>query len=196
MLEELGVEYENVPVANTRAPEHLAIDPNGRVPALVDGDTVMWESLAINLYLARRFPSDLSAKSQGEEADVLKWSFWAQSELEDFFEHIASLEEIPADWYERAPRVLDGALGSRGYLVGGRFTVADLNVANMFNGPVSSRLDLARFRTRSAGSPPAASAPPRGACWRASSPPSRRRRSPRPWPIRAAPGSGPPSARA
>ena len=144
LLEELGVEYENVPIAKTRTPEYLAVNPNGRIPALIDGDVVMFESLAINLYLAKRFPTELSAKSLAEEADVLKWSFWAQSELETFFEGIATLEQIAAEWHDGPPRVLDDALVANGFLVGGRFTVADLNVANMFNGPVSSRIDFAR----------------------------------------------------
>ena len=49
MLEELGVPYENVPIAKTREPDYLAINPNGRIPALDDDGVVMWESLAINL---------------------------------------------------------------------------------------------------------------------------------------------------
>ena len=144
MLEEVGAEYESVHIVDSHAPDYLAINPNGRVPALVDGDVVIWESLAINLYLARRFPSNLSPKSISEEAHVLKWSFWAESELECFFNRIASAEEIPKEWYERSLRVLDTALSSAGYLVGGRFTVADINAANMFNGPVSANLDFSR----------------------------------------------------
>jgi glutathione S-transferase len=73
------------------------------------------------------------------------WSFWAQSEMEGPLETIASLEAVPEAWRSRALGVLDGALAARGQLVGERFTVADLNVANMFNGPVSSRLDLSAF---------------------------------------------------
>ncbi len=144
MLEEVGAEYECVSIVDSRDPDYLAINPNGRVPALVDGDVVIWESLAINLYLARRFPSNLSPRSISEEAHILKWSFWAESELECFFNRIASLEEVPAEWYEQTLRVLDTALSSAGYLVGGRFTVADVNAVNMFNGPVSASLDFSR----------------------------------------------------
>lgn len=142
MLEELGVPYENVMVRDTRATDHLARNPNGRVPVLVDGDLVLFESLAINLHLARRFPSALSAASLAEEGLLLQWSFWAESEMEAVLNGIGSLEDVPAEWRERALGVLDRALRRDGQLVGGRFTVADLNVANMFNGPVSSRLDL------------------------------------------------------
>jgi glutathione S-transferase len=142
MLEELGVPYESVTVRDTRSPEHLARNPNGRVPVLVDGDVALFESLAINLYLAKRFPSPLSAATLAEEGRIVQWSMWAQSEMEAALNGIASLETVPAEWRERTLGVLDGALRGDGQLVGGRFTVADLNLANMFNGPVSSRFDL------------------------------------------------------
>ena len=57
-LEEIGVEYENVPVNfvdDAKKPQYLAINPNGRIPALVDGDLTLFESMAINLYLARKY---------------------------------------------------------------------------------------------------------------------------------------------
>lgn len=142
LLEELGVPYDNPMVADTRSPEHLARNPNGRVPVLVDGDVVLFESLAINLYLAKRFPSPLSPASLAEEGQALQWSFWAESEWEATFNRAASLGDLPAQWCERTLGVLDGALRRDEHLVGGRFTVADLNLLNMFNGPVSSRLDL------------------------------------------------------
>ncbi len=145
MLEELGVEYENVLVLDAKNDEsYRAINPNGRVPALVDGDLVMWESLAINLYLARRIPSDLSPKSLAEEAHALKWTLWAQSEWETLFANAGRIEEVDAERLARLLHALDSALEETGYLIDGRFTVADLNVANMFNGPVSGRLDLSR----------------------------------------------------
>jgi glutathione S-transferase len=142
MLEEVGAEYENIPIKDQRSPEFLTLNPNGRVPTLVDGPLVLWESLAINLYLAKRFPTDLSPRSLSEEAHTFKWSFWAQSEMEAILNGIASLETVPEDWRGRTLDTLDAALAPNGHLVGGRFTVADLNVTNMFNGPVSSRLDL------------------------------------------------------
>ena len=59
MAKELGIEYENVPIdmgkGETRTPEYLAINPNGHIPAIDDDGFVLWESMAINLYLARRY---------------------------------------------------------------------------------------------------------------------------------------------
>ena len=144
MLEEIGEPYEQVFVTDTRTLEFLIINPNGKVPALVDGDVTMWESLAINLYLADRYRTDLSPKSFIERSGVLKWSFWAESELEAFFNQIATLDEITEEWYQVTLRVLDDALSKSGYLVGERFTVADINVLNMFNGPVSSTIDFSK----------------------------------------------------
>jgi glutathione S-transferase len=142
MLEEVGADYENIPVKDLRSPEFLRLNPNGRVPVLVDDELVLWESLAINLYLARRFPTGLSPRSLSEEGEALKWSFWAESQMEAILNGIASIEAVPVEWRDRTLDTLDTALAPTGHLVGGRFTVADLNVANMFNGPVSARLDL------------------------------------------------------
>src|SRR5438034_9997453 len=59
MAKELGLEYENIPIdfANngTRAPEYLRINPNGHVPTIDDDGVVLWESMAINLYLAKKY---------------------------------------------------------------------------------------------------------------------------------------------
>jgi len=59
MLEELGLAYENVPVnfadGGTRSAEFLTLNPNGHIPVLVDGEVVLWESMAISLYLARKY---------------------------------------------------------------------------------------------------------------------------------------------
>ena len=63
MLEELGVAYQNVPTnfatGETRTAEFLKLNPNGHIPVLVDGETVLWESMAINLYLARAYGGGL-----------------------------------------------------------------------------------------------------------------------------------------
>ncbi len=64
MLEELGLAYEATPLdtqgGETRTEEFLAVNPNGHVPTLVDGEHVVWESMAINLYLARKHGGPLA----------------------------------------------------------------------------------------------------------------------------------------
>ena len=73
-LEELGLDYSVQPIDITagrqKTPEYLAINPNGRTPALVDGDLTLFESLAINLYLARRYDGGLWPSALEDEARV------------------------------------------------------------------------------------------------------------------------------
>lgn len=145
LLEELGVPYENVPTSfagDAQKPDYLKLNPNGKVPTLVDDDgTVVWESLAINLYLARKHDRGLWPKTQAGEAHALQWSFWAMTEVEPCAVPIimnrAFLPEgqrdpKAADAAEQALqkplRVLDGALAGKDWLLEDRFTVADLNV--------------------------------------------------------------------
>ncbi len=87
LLEELGVPYTHVPVdfasGETREPAFLAINPNGHVPALVDGELRLFESLAINLYLAERYGKPpFWPASLPDRARTAQWSFWAMSECE------------------------------------------------------------------------------------------------------------------
>lgn len=87
MLEELGVPYELVKTdfadGSTRTPEFLAINPNGHVPALVDGELALFESMAINLYLAETYGREtLWPASAADRARAVQWSFWAMTECE------------------------------------------------------------------------------------------------------------------
>src|SRR5262245_2207881 len=70
MLEELGLPYENVKVSfvnETRTPAFLKLNPNGHIPVLQDGDLMLWESMAINLYLARRYDKGFWPKRVEDE---------------------------------------------------------------------------------------------------------------------------------
>jgi glutathione S-transferase len=142
---ELGLDYQHLPIeigdAGARSPEFLAINPNGRLPVIVDDGFVLFESLAITLYLAKKhgklYPSTLEG-----EARAWQWSFWAIAEV-DRGVNIWSLHAVRLPPQERnaalreealkviaAPfRVLDAALATTPYLLGDDFTVADLNVA-------------------------------------------------------------------
>ena len=146
MLKELELPFAHVPTdfrgGATRTPEYLAINPNGRVPALVDDGVVLFESLAINLHLAREWRSALSAHGLVEEAQVTQWSFWVATEVEKplllaaanlllFPEGARDADQaaMACKKLDRPFRVLDAHLAHRAYLLGDRFTVADLNVA-------------------------------------------------------------------
>jgi glutathione S-transferase len=159
MLEDLGVPYENVKVSftgETRQPPFLKINPNGHVPALQDGDLILWESMAINLYLARKYDKGLWPKSIEGEGHVFKWSVWAMTEVEDaLITALLNRAFLPEDQRDakkadeceqklQAPlKVLDGELAGRQYLLGSSFTVADLNVASVLSLASMARIDLA-----------------------------------------------------
>jgi glutathione S-transferase len=85
-IEELGIPYEHVATnftTDAKKPEYLAINPNGRIPALVDGDVTLFESMAINLYLAKKYDTKgLYPKSAADEARAIQWSFWGMTETE------------------------------------------------------------------------------------------------------------------
>lgn len=144
MLEELGLEYAHVREPDLASAAFRALNPNGKVPVLVDGDLVLFESLAINLYLARQYPSALWPDAVEDQARALQWSVWALAELEELalvaLRHRAMLPEFERD--ASAARsaeasssvplgVLDAALTDRDWLLGDAFTVADLNVASV-----------------------------------------------------------------
>ena len=144
---ELGLAYQHVPVeigaAGARRPDYLAINPNGRLPAIEDGGFTLWESLAITLYLAKKHsPGRLYPAALEDEAKAWQWSLWAVQEVNRGV-NIWSLHALRLPPAERDPqrlaealavleppfKVLDGALVDRRYLLGEDFTVADLNVA-------------------------------------------------------------------
>jgi glutathione S-transferase len=147
VAEELGLTYEHIPVAveEARNPEFLKVNPNGRVPAIDDDGTALWESMAINLYLAEKHGRPpLWPTSVADRGRVFQWTFWSMMECEAHF--ITLLSEISfraederdqraiAAAYEalRKPlRVLDDHLRDRPYLLGQDFTLADLNVVGV-----------------------------------------------------------------
>jgi glutathione S-transferase len=139
VLEEVGRPYrtELLDYGTTmKAPEYLAINPMGKVPALRHGDIVVTEGAAICCYLADAFPDAGLAPPPGDRlrGPYYRWMFFAAGPLEAATTIKALGLEVPA---ERKSMVghgsladvlsaLEGALSEREYLVGDRFTVADI----------------------------------------------------------------------
>ncbi len=144
-IEETGIDYEHVPVsygADSKAAGYLAVNPNGRIPALIDGELQLFESMAINLYLAKRYGGALYPSSPEVEAGAWQWSVWGISEIEPLQMQIVvqklftpedkrdpKVVERATKALQRPLKVLDRALEERDGLVGSAFSVADLNVA-------------------------------------------------------------------
>src|SRR6266566_9845498 len=87
MAKELGLDYEHVKVdfatGETRTPEHLALNPNGHVPVIDDDGLILWESMASNLYLAKKYGAGgLYPSRLEDEARAWQWSFWGMTEVE------------------------------------------------------------------------------------------------------------------
>lgn len=162
MLRELGLDFDHVPTdfihGGTRDAEFLAVNPNGRVPALVDGDFILFESLAINLYLAKRYGGTLTPNDIREDALATQWSLWVANEVEGpLLFAAANLALFPPDGRRpdqaaiglgklaRPFGVLDHHLASHKWLIGDRFTVADLNVAAVMSLIPICAVDISRW---------------------------------------------------
>ena len=160
---ELGLAFTHVPTpyagGATRTPEFLALNPNGHIPVVVDarpeGEVVVWESMACALYVARHHGvadgHSITPANPAEDADALRWSFWAVTECEaDALTVLMHRMAMPAD--RRKPelaeaaekrlavplRVLEQHLAVRqargqSHLAAERFTIADLCVASVLN---------------------------------------------------------------
>jgi glutathione S-transferase len=157
-LEELGLTYTHVPMKPwdnaADAATLAALNPNARVPVLDDDGFVVWESMAINLYLGDRYGGPLWPDDVSDRAQLYQWSVWSQTSIDVMARHRARFSQNPGSKAgaeaERlaALAILDRALAGRPYLLGDAFTLADVNVATCLaepweNGRIDGDLDPA-----------------------------------------------------
>ena len=162
MLEEVGQPYQLVDKSlraeDLQSAEYLRLNPNARIPTLVDGNLVLWESMAINLYLAQKYEGAMHCASAHVLGLAAQWSFWAMLEMEHFLLHLLEHRALLAEYARDASAVernelllrkpltvLNGALAGRFYLAGDGFTVADLNVAGILMWAKFARMDLSGY---------------------------------------------------
>ncbi len=159
LAHEIGLPFKHVPVMqayrldnpdapdaplNTRSPAFLTINPNGHIPSIDDDGLVLHESLAINLYLAKRYGDTLGPADVAEDGQMGMWALWAATEVEPhsiqvLYHRVSyppadrnpAVAQAAIDALRKPLEVLDQALAATGFLVGGRFTVADINVAEV-----------------------------------------------------------------
>ncbi|TCU34522.1 glutathione S-transferase family protein [Rhizobium azibense] len=158
--EELNIAFTSVPVIqakrldnplapdapiNTLSPEFIAINPMAQIPSIKDGELVMHESLAINLYLVRKHGGPISGKTVEEDGLLTMWTVWALAELEPHTVRIVvtydnehenteagkAAIDVACRSMKRPLAVLEKHLTNKQWIVGDRFTVADLNVAEV-----------------------------------------------------------------
>jgi len=141
MLEETGAPYrtEILDYGSTmKAPDYLAINPMGKVPAIVHGDRVVTECAAICAYLADAFPEKRLAPSPEERADYYRWLFFAAGPVEAAMSNRAAKVETSPEMsrmygygtYDLTVDVLEKAVTGRDYICGTRFTAADVYVGS------------------------------------------------------------------
>ena len=159
MLEELGEPYELV-ILGDRASrfadrEHMARHPMGRVPVLEDDDGPVFESGAICLYLADRYPQAGLLPPAGTHGRglVFQWSFFAYTELQARALQIRlagspEAAEAPTKALREAVDAVDRALEGKEFLVGDRFSVADLLVGTALS--AARRLGAVELPTQAA----------------------------------------------
>ena len=141
MLEEVGADYrtEILEYATTmKAPEYLAVNPMGKVPAIVHGEQVVTECAAICAYLADAFPAAGLAPAPAERGAYYRWLFFAAGPVEAAVTNRNLGVEVPADKrgmvgygsFETVRDILAAAVSAGPYIAGDRFTAADVYVGS------------------------------------------------------------------
>jgi glutathione S-transferase len=144
ILEEIGCPYDTKLLeynTSMKAPEYLAINPTGKVPAIKHGDAVVTETVAICTYLADMFPEALllpDAKDMQAKADYYRWLFFVAGPLEAAVANNLLNVTIPQDkkraighgGIEEVCSILQTALKGKDFVAGNRFSAADLIVSS------------------------------------------------------------------
>lgn len=165
-LEEAGIPYEYIPIKlltdatdadSAQNPEYLALNTQGKVPTLVDGNFILTESAAIVNYIARKAPAAglIPAQDLKECARYDELMFFILTELEQPLwsngkhrfalpeaQRIPQMLETAKFEFAKALRTLDHLLGEREYAIGNRFTMADILLAQTFNWAMRFKFDV------------------------------------------------------
>lgn len=157
--EEAGVPYEGIEMdfakGDMKTESYLKLNPNGKIPTMEDNGFVLWESMAINRYLASKYKPELLGANEQEHALVDQWSFWAITAPQVHCEVImgeawskrndAAVIARATESLSRYMKVLDDHLIGRDFVVGSTFTLADINVASVIGYTTHIKFDLSPF---------------------------------------------------
>lgn len=162
LLEELGLSYKAMPL-DLSAKEHkaeafLKLNPNGKIPCIVDDGFVLWESAAIVNYLAEKYKPELLGEGVQNKALVQQWSYWTMTECQPpLVDLLIQKVFVPEDRRDVAliarrekqlPNifgVLENELKAKKFLVGNEFSVADLMVGSAMGIVFSLGMDLSAY---------------------------------------------------
>jgi glutathione S-transferase len=157
LLEELGLPYERKDYGkqweNTTTPEYVAMNPIKKVPTLIDGDTIIWQSNTILRYLAAKsdsplYPADLSRRSQVE-----RWMDWCLAELNPAY--LGGFRDAKKTEAERAKdtapnlaaelKIIEGQLAKNAWVAGAEFSLADISLGPIVKRCIAFPLGLPEF---------------------------------------------------
>ncbi|MBY0515408.1 MAG: glutathione S-transferase family protein [Bacteriovoracaceae bacterium] len=161
-LEEAGIPYtlKDVDMRNKehKSEAYLKINPMGKVPAMTDGEVTLFESMAINYYIAQKYKKELLGTNDLEKGLAMQWSFWATSELqppiiEVFIQKVFMPDDkrdqnIIENNLKKLPNllsVLNHSLKERKYLAGSQFTIGDINAASVVSICPMIGIDFAEY---------------------------------------------------
>ncbi|MDB5410922.1 MAG: glutathione S-transferase [Rhodospirillales bacterium] len=157
LLEELGTRYEREDYGrifnNTGTPEYLGLNPTNKVPTLIDGDLVIWESHTILRYVAAREKSGLYPADPAARTYVERWMDWTLAALNPVY--LVGFREAKKDAAERKAavgqeiaaelKILEGQLAKNAWVAGGDFSVADIALAPIAIRCIAFPLDLPKL---------------------------------------------------
>lgn len=161
LANELGVPYEHIPVTinvdNAQAKEewYAGLNPNLRVPTIDNDGTVIWETPAINIFLAKKYQSPLYPKTVEDEGRMLQWAFFVAFDIEppmiQVFQNRVAFppekrnEALAVEGSKKlgAPlKVLDDQLGRTPFLAGASWGMADFLAASVMYTMYAMKYDL------------------------------------------------------
>ena len=164
LCRESNIPYEHVNVtvnvegAGCKEPSYLALNPNARVPTIDDDGFVLWESAAINLYLAEKYKSSLWPSDARGKGRVLQWTFFTANDVEPnmilVMQHRVMLppgkrnaaiaDEADAKLQPRL-KILNDHLGKNKFFGGDRWDMADFMVASVCYSFFAMKYDLSKY---------------------------------------------------
>ncbi|HBW3372367.1 TPA: glutathione S-transferase family protein [Klebsiella pneumoniae] len=148
----MGIDIERINIdlfkGESHTPDFLKLNPHGLTPVLQDGDTVIWEASAINLYLAGKTNSSLTGRTPSEKSEVLQWMFWSGEQWRVFSTLLFNewvgatfsgkpksdaIVQLAMTNIRNAAEVLESHLATRKFIVGDALTLADIDIAAPFS---------------------------------------------------------------
>jgi glutathione S-transferase len=165
VLEELGVPCEKVKLdlrkGETRKPDYLKLNPNGKVPCIVHDGSVIWESSAITMYLGEAFGVEkkLYPAPGPKRGEAMKWIAWTNVTLGDAVTRFThnTMDWVPAEQHNAAAgaaakkdianclRILDESLAGKQYLTGAEYTLADTHLNSFVDWLRHMKIDFAPY---------------------------------------------------